>query len=700
MTYAPQLVAPFTTGLVLDIAPWLAPPDGFIEVDNAHFYHGRLVKRSGYRKLADNVHGRTITAFTSASPGVITVADVTGISDGTIVTLHYLAGGSFVNLSVGPYTVDNLVGFDFNLLDSNGDPVDTTGFGAFVSGVLGTYPGDRIMGLYQYIESDGTKELLCFDQTRASRYNPIIQGFEPLDTADIMSASDTQYITTVNWQASGFANRMYFTDGKIYAAGLDGIRYYDGASATTTSITPSVDGVNNLNGAKLLYAMRQRLVALFTYEGASTYPQRARWCAIQNPAEWNENTAGGGGYVDAPTGEQIVSAELLQNGLIVYFTDSVWLLSPVSDPLLPFRWSRISATAACDGKMASLNYNQQAVSIGQRGIYATSVAQTERVDQKIQLFVKNQINPIQFDKVFGLRSFSQQRSWLLYPSPTSDEADKVLILDENTGAYSTYTMPMNVLGYALAPFDYRLSDFTAANNLDITIEEAGEDTLTDYFWYEDSEWFMGGDRNGVVYILDTGDSDNGSAIPASIHTVSWAPTREQGIESRLGYVDIFITTDQLAILTIEFFKNNDDNPYATRTINCLPNLVQLALIAGATQTNPCAINAPNHGLSTGNVIYIYGVFGMLEVNDGPYTITVVDADFFTLDGIDATGYGSYTNGGAVYKNPFYRTKVWKRAYAGGTGYQHSMRISQDQDRPWIIDSFKPYYQPLGTRTIG
>ena len=67
-------------------------------------------------------------------------------------------------------------------------------------------------------------------------------------------------------------------------------------------------------------------------------------------------------------------------------------------------------------------------------------------------------------------------------------------------------------------------------------------------------------------------------------------------------------------------------------------------ITGATAGPPIAITAAGHGFLTGNSVVISGVGGNLAAN-GTFTITVVDADHFTLNG--ATGNGSYTSGGTA-----------------------------------------------------
>lgn len=72
------------------------------------------------------------------------------------------------------------------------------------------------------------------------------------------------------------------------------------------------------------------------------------------------------------------------------------------------------------------------------------------------------------------------------------------------------------------------------------------------------------------------------------------------------------------------------------------------VITAATQANPCVITIVGHGYSTGDQIHIEDVAGMTNLNGNDYTITVIGADTFSLNGIDSTGYGVYTSGGYVF----------------------------------------------------
>lgn len=69
-------------------------------------------------------------------------------------------------------------------------------------------------------------------------------------------------------------------------------------------------------------------------------------------------------------------------------------------------------------------------------------------------------------------------------------------------------------------------------------------------------------------------------------------------------------------------------------------------ITGIAQpTNPTEITSASHGLQTGAVVFIEDVGGMTQLNDAFYTITVIDANTFSLDDIDNTAFGAYTTGG-------------------------------------------------------
>lgn len=68
-------------------------------------------------------------------------------------------------------------------------------------------------------------------------------------------------------------------------------------------------------------------------------------------------------------------------------------------------------------------------------------------------------------------------------------------------------------------------------------------------------------------------------------------------------------------------------------------------ITGIAQpTNPAQITSVAHGLNSNATVSISGVLGMVQIN-GFYTITVIDANTFSLNGVNNTTFGAYVSGG-------------------------------------------------------
>jgi len=784
MTYKPFLIAPFGTGLDTDVEPWLLPQDAFSNVVNGHIHHGVMEKREGFSKQGDIVHqdqtNWKITAVTKANPGVVTVTATTGLANSDTVEIRNVAG--MTELNGNQYTVTGLTGTKFTL-----SGVNTTAFTTYTgTGDVYRIPENRVMGINQFVGSGNVKEVLAFDTKRAAKFNGTSLEYDPIDSANIFASGETDYVWTANWSstlstAATPLNRMYFTNGLAYSAGppvINGIRYYTG-STTTTLFRPQINAGAYINGCKLIFAFRQRLLLLSTIEGATSYPQRARWCQAQGPSVsdgWDDNKAGKGGFVDAPTGDQIISARFVQDILIVYFTDSVWTLRATADPALPFRWDKINDFRACDAKMSVEQFDRYVVAAGIRGLTATDGVETRRFDERIEDFVGSAVNESAFKKIFSRRSFSTRRMWMLYPRVESDDADSALIYDEESSAFSKYDIAMNVLGYGAAAQDDALSDFG-----DKTLANEGDKTIGDYFFDKGSEVFLGGNRSGEIFVMEDGGDDNefqfeaaivgitaadpgvvtmtgsvglsdgdlvtissvagmtevngreftvasksgntfalkdedtsaytaytsggnarsqiSNSISFELNSAAWNPWMTEGKQSQLGYIDLFMDTHQTTTLTAQFFTNNEQNPYVDTTINLLPNLTERASISGITRASPGQVTASSHGLTTGDIVYLYNVEGMSAANGGPYTITTVDGNNFTI-GTDTTNFGIYTNGGVVTERPFSSTRAWKRIYAGGTGYQHSIKLtSEGKDRDLKIHAFMPWFRARSVRPI-
>lgn len=67
-------------------------------------------------------------------------------------------------------------------------------------------------------------------------------------------------------------------------------------------------------------------------------------------------------------------------------------------------------------------------------------------------------------------------------------------------------------------------------------------------------------------------------------------------------------------------------------------------ITGITKANPGVVTSANHGLTTGDKVRLMLVQGMTQVNKQDYTVTVIDANTFSI-GVNTSSFGTYTGGG-------------------------------------------------------
>jgi Ubiquitin-activating enzyme E1 FCCH domain len=73
-------------------------------------------------------------------------------------------------------------------------------------------------------------------------------------------------------------------------------------------------------------------------------------------------------------------------------------------------------------------------------------------------------------------------------------------------------------------------------------------------------------------------------------------------------------------------------------------------ITNITQANPGVVTYSGaDNIANGDLVYIYGVAGMTQVNGGIYTVASLNtaANTFQLSGVDTTGFTAYTSGGTI-----------------------------------------------------
>jgi len=69
-------------------------------------------------------------------------------------------------------------------------------------------------------------------------------------------------------------------------------------------------------------------------------------------------------------------------------------------------------------------------------------------------------------------------------------------------------------------------------------------------------------------------------------------------------------------------------------------------ITGITQASPAVIASPNNSVQVGDLVFISSVFGMTQINGGPYTVTTTTVNSVTIS-LDTSGFSPYESGGEI-----------------------------------------------------
>jgi hypothetical protein len=591
-------IGPYEIGIQRDLDPYLLPNEAFTDIEDAYVFRGRIVRKKGYSFLGrlhetptlpealPNVNTGAVTytatlANPPISPGTVTIVigtvpamTFTDNGNGSLTSPTVTANFGVIDYESGTFTLS------FTPVLPGGGPfaVNATAYRTLLRAPC--------MGLATFENINLNQEdLIAFDVDHSYLFNTATGIFDELTAGswganNQWTASNSDLIWTCNYyvDATG-AKLLWATDNIAYNANLqDGIQYFNNTTWVTLqaqiNATPTY-----LRGGLIVLPYRDRLVVLNTLEGpvpaggtAIRYPNRVRWSQNGTPLfvsdanAWREDVIGRGGYIDAPTGEQIVSAEFYKDTLVVFFERSTWRLKYTGNELLPFFWERINAEFGAESTFSPIIFDDGILAVGdKRIINATSLGVTP-IDQKIPDEVYNFHNDnLGPKRVYGIRHTYTKLVYWTFPNDDANEIypNRILVLNYEEGAYSFFNDSFTCFGFWQPRVDYTWG------------------TL-DVMW---SEW----DRAW-------GDPATQSEFPFVIGG------------NQLGFVEKLNTSTY--------------NEQSLDLINTIP-------VPSISNTAPAVFDCPNHNLHVGQFIQFYWTqaFGIAVVNEAVGTALAATTSF-------------------------------------------------------------------------
>lgn len=718
MPYDRFLIAPLNTGLQTDLRPWLIPDDAFAQLQNAYVFRGRVRKRFGSRLMGmgwptqatQQLYSRfAINIGTTDSSGNLSIT-VPGnqfgagqmFSIGTEILTVYQNGTPAAMLTTGP---------------SSTHTYNTTNGALVIDGAATTtpvyfYPAQPVMGLTIYDSGRiNNQPSYGFDTQFAYVF---AGGYWSRSGTAIWHGTNTNFFWATNWQGITDDPVLMFVTN-FYAANPDGagtanddpIWYFDGTTWTAANgangfyFLPKTGNPRTgpyILTARIIVPFKNRLVLLNTIEnnnptmGASTntqYVNRCRYSHNGSPLSvnaWYEtnqidssgNIADGGGYLDASTEEQIVSAEFIKDRLIVYFERSTWELAYTGNEVLPFVWQKINTELGSESTFSVVPFDKVVLAIGNTGVHACNGANVERIDNKIpdEIFeIKNVGNSI--SQVAGIRDYYVEMVyWTFVASNFSGSyPNQVLVYNYRDSSWSLNDDCITAFGY------YEQQTAPTWETLTQTWSELTS-AWSSFTIESNPRQVIAGNQQGYVFIIDADLARNapvlqinnivtsGNGINVSITNHNLVPFSYISIEYASG---ITFANNQV-IFQINAVVN-------ANTVNITPASFTGAYTGGGVASRVSNIQILskqwNPYVSDGSNVYLAKIdFGVQRTNSGQVTVDYYPSATELSMVTEAINTGTIMGNNVLETSPYdpalypfeqVQTRLWHPIYFQGDG---------------------------------
>jgi len=404
-----------------------------------------------------------------------------------------------------------------------------------------TGSSDAVVGIHNFIETSGAETPIVNTVDRLYEWNGT--ALVDKDSSDVWTGDTTNLVSAVN-----AAGKLYMANGKNL------IRSYDGTAPANVSWTLPA-GLTTLNFCRHLAYYKRRLILFDTQEDGTRYLKRARWSSVTNVEDLSADE-----YIDCPTSESIVTTAPINDDIIVVFSKSVWLFRYTGDPILPFRWEKISSSDGASAFFTGTAFRDKVSALGKAGLIVTDGTNVEKIDDRVPDLTLS-MNSTSLPYSHSILFEELRQIWTFYPSLNATANDEVLVFNYKDFDWAILKdMPFICAGSYNSETTYTWSNITG------TWEDSTDNWIGDSL-HAGYPQILAGKSDGKVYVLQSGSSDDGEAIAMDIETGRFNPLKERGLKARLGYVDFLVTKEAGSEAYIDFYLDFEKSAYTTKTLS-------------------------------------------------------------------------------------------------------------------------------------
>lgn len=444
MAFDRFLIAPLQTGWDTSLKPWLIPDDAFALLRNAYVFRGRVRKRFGSILMGSGTAAQEqLNSRLRINLG--TTNGATGNFSITAPGTKWKIGQQF---SVGTqvFTVWQVNGATLASAGTGTATYNTANGALFITGaalatIVYFYPAEPVMGLTIFEKGPLTNEpTYGFDTQFAYVFTAGAWQRSGSGTTPIWHGTNLDFFWATTFRASTspgvsflfVTNDYVLNENGVVDATDDPIWYLNSSSGAWTLLTPkflTAGAGNFVRTARIIVPFKSRLILLNTIETDAAnannihYPFRCRFSMVDNPLDTNafleitQAGALGGGKIDAPTDEAIVTAQFIKDRLIVYFERSTWELAYTNNDIIPFQWNQLNTELGSISTFSEVPFDTEVLAIASTGVHSCNGSNVQRIDNKIpdtifQIKSKNDGT----ERVAGVRDFFAEMVYWAYPS--------------------------------------------------------------------------------------------------------------------------------------------------------------------------------------------------------------------------------------------------------------------------------------------
>jgi len=548
MAFDRFLIAPYESGLDTSLRPFLIPDDAFAELYNAYVFRGRVRKRFGSFLMGSNAVVFNTSQLLSRLRIRVDTTNGSGNASGSVPGNIFKRGQLF-SIGTEIFTVQ-ATGTPVNMLTTGASVTHTyntsTGAYVFAGAAANTavyfYPAEPVMGLSIFENGPvANQPTYGFD----TQFAYVFQGgaWQAAGTGSLPlwhgSNTDFFWTETFRYEATQESIAAFFVSNFFAVnpngavnANDDPIWYLASDTNTWTAFTPTVLTAGNyILTARIIVSFKGRLVLLNTIEVDSSgttnsnFVNRCRFSQVGDPTaanaylELTQTGALGGGVIDAPTAEAIVTAEFIKDRLIVYFERSTYELAFTQNNLVPFEWRKLNTELGSESTFSVVPFDQEVLAIGSTGVHSCNGSNVVRIDNKIPdtVFTIKNTNSAT-DRVAGIRDYFAEMVYWTYPSDNAVTTDiypnKVLVFNYKNRSWAQNDDCITTFGY----FEQG-SSITWANSVNQTWAQSNN-TWNSGLLQAQARRVVAGNQQGFTFIILPDLSRNAPVMQLSNVTLS------------------------------------------------------------------------------------------------------------------------------------------------------------------------------------